>query len=395
MPSVPEDVPVDPPAGATLSVIWDDRFREYDFGPDHPFSERSRALAVRLLASVAPPSRSAPVTWVGPIDPAERSLLESFHRREYVSFVESTGALQDPAPLDSGDTPGFRGCYEAAARLVAGAHRGLELTFANGRPAFHPAGGLHHAHPDRASGFCIFNDVAIAVGRALAHGRKVAYIDIDAHHGDGVMYGFYDSGRVLDIDFHQDGRTLFPGTGFPSETGRGDGAGLKVNLPLPPGAGDEALLPLFRRIVPPLLRSFRPEVIVLQHGVDGHVDDALAQLQYTPAAYAEVDRSVRDLAHEVAGGHLLVTGGGGYRAASVSRVLARAGVILAGLPVPGDDQGLPDRWRAEFFEETGESAPSTWGQAPTPEPSPWRSQHESKLVELLEQELGQRFPRPS
>ncbi|MGD0718848.1 MAG: acetoin utilization protein AcuC [Thermoplasmata archaeon] len=377
--------------GGSLSLIWDDRFRDYDFGPEHPFTERSRALAVSLLRTLAPPTQSAPVTWVGPVAPAPRSVLESFHRREYVTFVEAVGAADQPTFLDSGDTPGFPGCFAAAARVVAGADRGLELTLAERRPAFHPAGGLHHAHPDRASGFCIFNDVAIAVGRAVREHRRVAYIDIDAHHGDGVMYGFYDSGRVLDIDFHQDGRTLFPGTGFPPETGRGDGAGLKVNLPLPPGAGDGALLPLFRRVVPSLLRSFRPEVIVLQHGVDGHVDDALARLQYTPAAYAEIDRTVLALAREVSGSRLLVTGGGGYRASSVSRVLARAGLILAGFDLPADEEPLPDAWRAEFFEEAGETAPATWGGSAAPVASSWNADHESKLIAVLEEELGQRF----
>ncbi len=378
----------------SLSLVWDDRFREYDFGPEHPFTERSRALAVRLLSGFSPPTEPSPVSWVGPVSPAERSLLASFHRPDYLALVEAVAAAENPPFLDTGDTPGFPGCFEAAARIVAGAVQGLDRTVAEGTPAYHPAGGLHHAQPGRASGFCIFNDVAIAVGRAVRDGRKVAYIDIDAHHGDGVMYGFYDSGRVLDIDFHQDGRTLFPGTGFPTETGRGDGAGLKVNLPLPPGAGDEALLPLFRRIVPALIRSFRPEVIVLQHGVDGHVDDRLARLQYTPAAYAEIDRLVLDLAREVSSGRLLVTGGGGYRAASVSRVLARTGLILAGIDLPDNDRSLPDSWCAEFFEETGETAPATWGEVARPVPSGWRSELEHKLVAVLEEELGQRFPSP-
>jgi acetoin utilization protein AcuC len=395
MPVGPDTEPSGAGRRAALSLVWDDRFRDYDFGPDHPFTERSRALAVRLLGTIAPPSEPAPIVWVGPIDPAARPVLESFHRKEYVTFVEAVAATGEPTFLDAGDTPGFPGCFDAAARIVAGAVRGLELTIAEGRPAFHPAGGLHHAHPDRASGFCIFNDVAIAVGRAVREHRRVAYIDIDAHHGDGVMYGYYDSGRVLDIDFHQDGRTLFPGTGFPSETGRGDGAGFKVNLPLPPSAGDEALLPLFRRVVPTLLRSFRPEVIVLQHGVDGHVDDALARLQYTPAAYAEIDRTVLALAREVSGGRLLVTGGGGYRAKSVSRVLARAGVILAGIDGPPEDRPLPEAWRAEFFEDVGETAPATWGESATPRASSWGPDQEAKLIASLEDELGQRFPSSS
>ena len=275
---------------------------------------------------------------------------------------------------------------------MAGADRAFRSTLDCRYPAFHPAGGLHHAHPDRASGFCIFNDVAVVVARALQEGLRVAYLDIDAHHGDGVMYGFYDSGRVLDIDFHQDGRTLFPGTGFPTESGRGDGAGAKVNVPFPPSAGDEALVPMFRRVVPPLVRSFRPGVIVVQHGVDGHVGDALAQLQYTARGYAEVDRIALSLAEEVSGGRLVVTGGGGYRAGAVSRVLARAATILAGDEPPVAERPLPAEWRDEFHRSLGAPAPKTWGESPTPGRSAWSADSEAKLIGVLESELGLRLP---
>lgn len=325
---------------------------------------------------------------------ASRATLETFHQSEYIEFVERASGLDREVLLDAGDTPAFRGCHEAAARLVQGAVDALDYTIEHRRPAFHPAGGLHHAHPGRASGFCIFNDVAIAVARGMRRGHRVAYIDIDAHHGDGVMYGFYDSGRVLDVDFHQDGRTLFPGTGFPQEVGRADGAGLKANIPLPPGAGDEALLPIFHRVVPPLLRWFRPHVIVLQHGVDGHYGDGLARLQYSPAAYAEIDRTILALAHELTGDRLLVTGGGGYRPESVSRVFARTGAILAGVPVPDDRASLPAHWRREFTSAFGTEAPTTWTDPSVLDPSPWTKDDEKGLIGQLEAKLGERFPPP-
>jgi acetoin utilization protein AcuC len=377
--------------GPRASLVWDERFLEYDFGSGHPFTQKSRALAAHLLATLAPPEVPGPVRWVADVLPASRALLETFHHRKYVDRVAAVDATEPPPLLDAGDTPGFPGCFAAASRIVEGGSRALDLAIEHASPAFHPAGGLHHAHPDRASGFCIFNDVAIAVDRAARGFSRVAYVDVDAHHGDGVMYGFYDSGRVLDIDFHQDGRTLFPGTGFPSETGRGDGAGLKVNVPLPPRSGDEALLPLFRTLVPSLLRSYRPDVIILQHGVDGHVGDGLAQLQYTPEAYAEIDRTILALAREVAHGRLVVTGGGGYRAASVSRVLARTGTILAELSAPADSEALPADWRREYQERMGERAPSTWAEPPAPMPSAWRREDGAKLIHQLERALGRKF----
>jgi len=375
-----------------ISAVWDERFLEYDFGADHPFSERSRGLGVRLFEWLTERPNAPGVEWVREVEPASRELLATFHEGEYLDLVDRASRLGGRVPLDAGDTPSFPGCFESAARIVAGAQIALRSVREHHRPAFHPAGGLHHAHPDRASGFCIFNDVALAVGRAVADGLRVAYIDIDAHHGDGVMYGFYGSGRVLDIDFHQDGRTLFPGTGFPEEVGSGDGSGLKVNLPLPPYAGDEAILPLFRRIVPPLLDWFRPEVIVLQHGVDGHAGDALARLQYTPEAYEEIVRTLLAFARERAEGRLLVTGGGGYRPESVSRVLARAGGLLTGIDLPPPTARLPEEWRYEYFRTVDESAPVHWGGPDQRIPSRWRHEDEASLVLELEQALGRSFP---
>ncbi len=379
--------------GAT--IVWDPRFVDYDFGGDHPFSEASRALAVRLLErSLGRPG--APLAeWVRTVEPADRSLLRRFHSTPYLEFVERAGSYGDRLYLDQGDTPAFAGCYEAAARLVAGAERALERTLATRRPAFHPAGGLHHAHPGRASGFCIFNDLAVAAASALERGLRVAYLDIDAHHGDGVMYGFYEDGRLLDIDVHQDGRTLFPGTGFPKEIGRGDGAGAKVNLPLPPTSGDDALLSLLRRVVPPLLDDFRPDLIVAQHGVDGHWGDPLARLQYTPAAYAQVDRWLVEWSRTFCDGRLLVTGGGGYRPESVGRVLARTGwILLDPAGTPPDAEPLPDEWRVDFFETAGSDAPPTWAEPATTIPSRWRPEHGDRLVDELEAALGRKFRRP-
>jgi acetoin utilization protein AcuC len=380
-----------PPA---LVAVWDPRFREYDFGPDHPFAEGPRDLAVRLLEASVPAPGSARVEWVREVEGSSRGSLLTFHSSDYLDRVLAAGESRNRRMLDAGDTPSFPGCYDAARRIVGGMERAVDLSLERNGPAFHPAGGLHHAAPDRASGFCIFNDLAVGIRRALERNVRVAYLDLDVHHGDGVMYGFYDSGRVLDIDFHEDGRGQFPGTGFPDEAGRGDGAGWKVNVPLPPGAGDEAFLPLFRRVVPPMLEAFRPELVVVQHGVDAHWGDPLGHLQYTPSAYREALRSVVELASGSARGRLVVTGGGGYRAASVSRVLAAAGLAIAGLPVPGPRHATPEGWRVQYFEELGEPAPEGWADPPRLAASPWSRDREDRLIAELEASLGRRFPRP-
>jgi acetoin utilization protein AcuC len=384
------------PACRGLDVIWDPAFLSYDLGPNHPFQERNRGLAVDLLRGSGVAEAPYPIRWISQVTPASRADLARFHHAEYLDLVAERSQERYPRPLDEGDTPAFPGCFGAASRIVGGGFRGMEAIAKGGASRqFHPAGGLHHAHPDRASGFCIFNDIAVAIASHVGPGApfsKVAYVDIDAHHGDGVMYGFYESGRVLDIDFHQDGRTLFPGTGRIDETGAGDGAGLKVNLPLPPGSGDEVLIPAFRSVVPTMVRRFRPEVIVLQHGIDGHAGDRLAGLRYGPGGYSGVLRELISLAEEVCEGRILVTGGGGYTPAHVTRVLARAGRLLAGL---GDASGpLPPEWKREFARSTGEPAPAEWTD---PDPAAKTASSDGSVAEFLLEELSERlgikFPR--
>ncbi|HYK93721.1 MAG TPA: acetoin utilization protein AcuC [Thermoplasmata archaeon] len=374
-------------------VVWDDRFRRYDFGPSHPFSEIPRGLAVELLEAVAETAgpNPVPLRWTRLVEEAPSEALARFHRPEYLARVQRLSASGTGELLDQGDTPSFAGCYEASARLVAGTLRALDASIEGRSSAFAPAGGLHHAAPDRASGFCIFNDLAVAISTALAAGRRVAYVDIDAHHGDGVMYGFYDQGRVLDIDFHQDGRTIFPGTGFPSETGRGDGAGLKVHVPLPPVTGDTGFTRMFDRLVPVLLREFRPDLVVLQCGVDAHTGDRLGAtgLEYTPRAYRHAVRSIRDLAAEQGEVPLLITGGGGYSAENVARVLAAVPLWLHDVDPPPAER-LPSAWVERFHDQTGARAPDDWSVEAAE--SPWSPRLEARIAEELERALGRRFP---
>lgn len=374
-----------------FSVVWDPRFLDYDFGPDHPFQEVSREFAVRLFESSLTAEEHARIEWERKIDPAAVPTLLTFHEEGYLAFVRAASDSTRATILDSADTPLFPGCFPASARIVAGTEWAVRHVLDEGGVAFAPAGGLHHAGPGRASGFCIFNDVAIGIAAALEARQRVAYVDVDAHHGDGVMYGFYRDGRVLDIDFHQDGRTLFPGTGRVTEVGEGDGAGLKVNVPLPPGAGDEALVPLARRLLPPLAEAFRPDIWVVQHGLDAHWGDPLAQLQYTPHGYAEVDRLLIDLVARW-GGRIVVTGGGGYGASSVSRALARVGRQYGGFGNIPDDAALPEDWRVAFVDAFGSPAPTQWVDPPQLEVSPWNATREEHLLHELESALGRKFP---
>ncbi len=383
-----------------VQVVWDPTFESYDFRPGHPFTEKSRRLAVRLLQEsgfFSGGSAGRPEL-VARVDSAGREELLRFHREDYLSLVDRAGQDRHGPSLDAGDTPSFPGCFAAAARVAGGTLAALRSVTAPGSVhAFNPAGGLHHAHPGRASGFCIFNDLAVTI-RQFQHRtgtpRRVAYVDIDVHHGDGVMYGFYDDGSVLDIDFHQDGRTIFPGTGFPSETGQGDGAGLKVNVPLPPEAGDEAFLPLFEQIVPTMLRQFRPELVVLQCGMDAHVGDGLGGLQYTSRAYERAVGLLHALVHETASGRLLVTGGGGYTPEHVARGLARAALRLRNASGPAmGPEPLPAAWRTEFAELFRREAPRTWNERPEIGPSPWTDDRSGKLLETLGERLGVRWDR--
>lgn len=377
-------------------VVWDDRFLGYDFGHGHPFTEASRGLAVRLLAAVDPRYRPTGALRVADVAPAPRDTVERFHHAAYLDRLTALDHARRRELLDHGDTPSFPGCWTESRRLVGGTLAALDALQSRATArSFNPGGGLHHAHPDRASGFCILNDVAVAIASALRPGGpapRVAYVDLDAHHGDGVMYGFYDDGHVLDIDFHQDGRTIFPGTGFAEEVGRGDGAGWKVNLALPPGTGDAGLCALFDRVALPMLLEFRPRLIVLQCGVDGHAGDSLGatDLAYTSRGYRHVVGGISRVARELGDVPVLATGGGGYTAEHVARILASVPYWLADADRP--DGELPSAWRSEFATAFHRPAPTTW--AAVADPEPWTADREDRLVGQLARALGRRFPRP-
>jgi len=343
-------------------LIWDEKFLDYDFGPQHPLQPIRVKLTYDLLQSKGILQQGSIVV----IKPrlASRAEILLFHEDDYVRLVEEY-SKRGSGLLDMGDTPAFKGCYEATSLVVGASIVAADAVMSGGLShAFNPSGGLHHAHPERASGFCIFNDPAVVIAHLKSRYKmkRIVYLDIDAHHGDGVMYGYYDDPSVLDIDFHESGNFLFPGTGFPDEIGKGEARGLKLNIPLPPSTGDEAYLYSFEQIVPDALKKFRPEIILVQCGADGHIDDTLAHLRLTTKVYTEVVGQMHDLAHELCNGRLLLFGGGGYTLANVPRVWTVAFSTLAGVK-PSDE--IPSEWSKEFQKAAKEDPPHKLYDKPT------------------------------
>jgi acetoin utilization protein AcuC len=244
---------------------------------------------------------------------AGRGAIERFHSPQYVErVIEASG--RGTGHLDYGDTPAFKGCYEVAAHLVGAALEGARRVMrGEARRTFQPIGGLHHARRGAAAGFCVFNDVGVLIETLRAeHGvRRIAYVDIDVHHGDGVYYEFEHDPDLIVADIHEDGRFLFPGTGFAHETGQGDARGTKLNVPLPPGAGDDAFLRAWAE-VERFVDRHAPEFVILQSGADCLSGDPLADLRLTAAAHAHAARALVALAERHASGRLMAFGGGGY-----------------------------------------------------------------------------------
>jgi acetoin utilization protein AcuC len=347
--------------GCPLTLVWDERLTGYDFGPGHPLApvrvELTMALA-RELGVLARPD----VTMLTPVVPAGQDELELVHDAAYIDAVRAAGLDGMPNGrygLGTADNPVFAGMHEASA-LVAGATLAAAQAVWRGETGHgaNIAGGLHHAMRRAASGFCVYNDPAIAIKWMLAQGaQRIAYVDIDVHHGDGVQAAFYDDPRVLTISLHEHPATLFPGTGLASEAGSGDGRGYAVNVPLPAGTGDAGWLRAFDAVVPPLLRAFGPEVLVSQHGCDSHRLDPLANLELSVDAQRQAQLMLHDLAHEVAGGRWLVTGGGGYELVRVvPRTWTHLLAVASGDPVD-PAQPVPPAWRELAAERTGEYTP--------------------------------------
>ncbi|AIR99779.1 acetoin utilization protein AcuC [Streptomyces glaucescens] len=340
-------------------LMWDEAVTGYDFGPGHPMDPVRLTLTRRLVSALG---LDREVEVVG-AKPAGESTLRLVHRQDYIEAVKAASA--DPRAADAAyglgtlDDPAFAGMHEVSS-LIAGLSVGAAEAVWRGEAqhAVNFAGGLHHAMPGGAAGFCVYNDAALAIARLLELGaERVAYVDVDVHHGDGVQAAFWEDPRVLTISLHEHPRTLFPQTGWPEETGGGAGEGSAVNLALPAGTGDTGWLRAFHAVVPELIADFRPQVLVTQHGADTHFEDPLAHLAVSLDAQRAVQMACHSLAHEHAGGRWVALGGGGY---AVTEVVPRSWTHLVGIAAGrqiAPETVIPESWRQEVYARTRELGP--------------------------------------
>jgi len=317
------------------AFIYSQELEKYKYPPEHPFNvDRARRVR-KVLDSMGLLSGDGRCE-VSP-EPADRITLKKFHSARYLHTLKnaSKGKWEAEAldmGIGTGDCPVFDGLYDYAVLACGATITGVKLILSGSADtAFNPSGGFHHAGPERASGFCYINDVALACQLFAEQGKKVLYLDVDVHHGDGVAYAFYDRSDVMTISLHQNPRTLFPGTGFENEIGTGQGKGYCVNVPLPVGTFDEAYMKAFNSIAPPLITAFNPDVIVLQAGADALAGDPLANLYLTNNVYVEIINFLLSLKRPI-----LATGGGGYNVDNTVRAWALAWAVLSGADVSQD-----------------------------------------------------------
>lgn len=328
--------------------IYTDAYGDFDYGPTHPLKVIRLKLAYELIQAYG--LLNLPHVHSIQSRRADEEDLAIFHGRDYLDVLRqlNTGGFTKNLPyfgLGPGDNPIFAGLYDwslwvTGATLQAAdyvAKEGFDIVFSIG-------GGLHHAQSNRASGFCYVNDAAVAISKLAQQGKRIAYIDIDAHHGDGVQKAFYRTNRVLTISLHESGHTLFPGTGFEEEMGEGDGEGYSVNLPMPPFTADDVYVWAFEEVVPPLIETFKPDIVFTQLGVDAFTNDPLANLHLSIFGFEKVVRRLKDLAPR-----WVALGGGGYEISNVARAWALAWAVMNGVEL---EEVLPESY-IEHSERAG------------------------------------------
>lgn len=337
------------------SVIYHPEYQKYAFGREHPFSPLRVEMMLDLLRELGHDVR--------PVEPeiATHEQVLDIHADYYVRRVRALSAGEEVADsqeygLGTPDTPAFCGMDEAARWLVGGTLYGARLIQAGEKRVLQLGGGLHHARRNFAAGFCIYNDLAVAIRSLTQHGLWVTYLDLDVHHGDGVQQILYDDRRVMTISLHESGQYLFPGTGGVHELGHGVGRGLKLNVPFEPFTTGDSYLEALDLVMPAALDHFRPAVLVVQCGADAHADDPLADLMLTTHDYERIFRRVLSWADTYTSGRVLFTLGGGYSLRATPRIWALLYLLVHGLEFEG---ALPERWRQRWSETVERPLPST------------------------------------
>ena len=342
-------------ASVKTALIHSDQYTRFDYGPDHPLRMERLGLTWRLMEAYGL-TTLAGAKVVAP-EPADEDALARFHAGPYLEVLKAvSGGLHLPGAyrygLGPGDNPIFPGLWEASCLAAGGSLLAARLV-ADGdvERAFHFAGGLHHAMPDRASGFCYVNDPVLAILALRERGWRVCYVDIDAHHGDGVQFAFYADPNVLTISTHERGDRLFPGTGFVQEHGEGAGQGYSVNVPLEPYTDDPVYHEAFEAVVPPLLGAFKPDVVVAQLGIDSHHTDPLTHLSLSVQGFARTVARIVELSPR-----LVALGGGGYDLTNVARAWTAAWAVMNGVELRPDlPASFADDMRSFDFR-----SPSLW-----------------------------------
>ncbi len=384
-------------SGAATVVFEDDLFR-YNFGPGHPLAPVRVDLTMRLAKDLG--IFELPNVDIIAAPTASDDELQLVHSAAYINAVRAASDGAYPADLAHGlgtpDNPTFRGMHQASAHVVGASMEAARCVWSGSSThAVNISGGLHHAMADYASGFCVYNDPAIAIAWMLEQGaERIAYVDVDVHHGDGVQQTFYENPKVLTVSLHESPGTLFPGTGYAAESGGPAAAGYSANVALPPGTTDAGWLRAFHAVVPPLLREFRPQVLFSQHGCDSHALDPLAHLMLSVDGQRATLLAVHDLAHEICDGRWVATGGGGYAVIDVvPRTWAHLLAVIGGSPLP-PETAVPASWLAYVAATTGRSAPTVMTDGQQPVYADWSAGYspDSQLDRCVEETRRAVFP---
>lgn len=353
------------------ALLWTPELLDYDFGAGHPMSPLRLRLTMELIEAFG---LLEDLDVIAP-EPAGDELLRLVHEQEYIDQVRAEDAGGPPYPWGIGgtDNPVFAHMHEASARIVGGTVAAVRSVWRGERKrAVNPAGGMHHAMARAAAGFCIYNDLAVGIAAALAEGaERVLYVDVDAHHGDGVERAFWDDDRVLTVSIHQTGQSLFPGTGYPQDVGGPGARGSAVNIALPPRTSDAPWLRAIEAIVEPLVQEWQPQLIVSQHGADAHGRDPITDLDISIDAQRAAALMIGDLAERCANGRWVATGGGGYDLVStVPRAWTHLVAVVAGRPID-PLTATPQAWQDGVHQLLGRAGPETMTEGRSATFRPW------------------------